>query len=77
MQSGNFRFGANFNFCSVVDEEPNLAVSLHWSKPSQTYGELVGYRIIYGAKEMNTSNEILKTASERTHKFSDLGKKFL
>jgi receptor-type tyrosine-protein phosphatase F len=51
-----------------------LTVQLHWSKPSQTYGELVGYRIIYGAKELNTSNEILKSASEHSHKFIDLGK---
>jgi len=64
-----------FSF-SVFDEEPGMTVQLHWSKPSQTYGELVGYRIIYGAKELNSSHEISKSASEHSHKFTDLGKKF-
>ncbi|CAB3376185.1 Hypothetical predicted protein [Cloeon dipterum] len=59
---------------TVIDEEPTagLAVQLHWGNPSQTYGELIGFRIIYGARELNTSTEIFKTASEHKHKFRDL-----
>ncbi|XP_059489517.1 tyrosine-protein phosphatase Lar-like isoform X2 [Neocloeon triangulifer] len=57
---------------TVFDEEPGLAVQLHWSNPSQTYGELIGFKITYGAKELNTSNEIFKSATDHLHKFQDL-----
>ena len=35
----------------IVKEEPTVSVEVVWSRPTQTYGELKGYRLRYGAKD--------------------------
>lgn len=35
----------------IVKEEPTVSVEVVWSRPTQTYGELKGYRLRYGTKE--------------------------
>lgn len=38
----------------IVKEEPTVSVEVVWSRPTQTYGELKGYRLRYGAKEVGS-----------------------
>lgn len=57
----------------VLDEGPGLAIELQWSRPTQPYGELQGYRIVYAAKELNILGEVLKPAHAYSHIFQDLG----
>lgn len=40
----------------IVKEEPTVSVEVVWSRPTQTYGELKGYRLRYGAKEVGSSS---------------------
>lgn len=42
----------------VIEREPTVTVELEWSRPTQTYGELQGYRLRYGVKD-----QILKEVS--------------
>ncbi|XP_026465523.1 tyrosine-protein phosphatase Lar-like [Ctenocephalides felis] len=35
----------------VIEREPSVTVELEWSKPSQTYGELRGYRLRHGVRD--------------------------
>ena len=37
----------------IVKEEPTVSVEVVWSRPTQTYGELKGYRLRYGPKDMS------------------------
>lgn len=34
-----------------MEREPTVTVELEWSRPTQTYGELQGYRLRYGVKD--------------------------
>jgi hypothetical protein len=57
----------------VLDEGPGLAIELQWSRPTQMYGDVQGYRVIYAAKELNIRGEVLKPAHVHSHIFQDLG----
>lgn len=39
------------SFFRVLEKEPTVTIDLEWSRPSQTYGELQGYRLRYGVKD--------------------------
>lgn len=48
----------NITIYRVIEREPTVTIELEWSRPSQTYGELQGYRLRYGVKD-----QILKEVS--------------
>ncbi|KAG8238324.1 hypothetical protein J437_LFUL006847 [Ladona fulva] len=35
----------------ILEREPSVSVELEWSRPTQTYGELLGYRLRYGVRD--------------------------
>ncbi|XP_075224407.1 tyrosine-protein phosphatase Lar isoform X3 [Lycorma delicatula] len=53
----------------VLEREPEVSIELEWGKPTQTYGELLGYRLRYGVRENPLQELLLQTTS---HKISQL-----
>ncbi|KAK9876723.1 hypothetical protein WA026_014962 [Henosepilachna vigintioctopunctata] len=56
----------------VIEREPAVTIELEWSKPSQTYGELKGYRLRYGAKDQFLKEVSLKGSHSNTYRINDL-----
>ncbi|KAK7792967.1 hypothetical protein R5R35_007615 [Gryllus longicercus] len=57
----------------ILEREPTVTIELEWSRPTQTYGELLGYRLRYGIKDQQPlKEEMLKGTSIQHHKISDL-----
>lgn len=56
-----------------MEREPAVSIELEWSRPTQTYGELIGYRLRYGVKDQPLKEEIIKGTSKTSRSFSDLG----
>ncbi|XP_024084878.1 tyrosine-protein phosphatase Lar isoform X3 [Cimex lectularius] len=53
----------------VLDRDPEVSVELEWSRPTQTYGDLLGYRLRYGVKDTPLKEITLQITS---HKISNL-----
>uniref|UniRef100_A0A8D8LUZ9 protein-tyrosine-phosphatase n=1 Tax=Cacopsylla melanoneura TaxID=428564 RepID=A0A8D8LUZ9_9HEMI len=53
---------ANVNM-KVLKEEPEVSIELVWSKPTQTYGDILGYRVKHGVKEQNLKEDFTKNMS--------------
>lgn len=49
-------------------------VELEWSQPTQTYGDVLGYRIRYGIKNQTLKEEYIPGNRQHTYKITDLGK---
>lgn len=43
-----------------MEQEPTVTVELEWTRPSQTYGELKGYRLRYGVKDQLLKEVFIK-----------------
>ena len=52
----------------IVKEEPTVSVQVSWSRPTQTYGELKGYRLRYGPKD----SEMTEVALDGSQQLSRL-----
>ncbi|KAM3960723.1 tyrosine-protein phosphatase Lar-like [Aphomia sociella] len=55
----------------VLEREPIVSIEIEWARPSQTYGDLLGYRLRFGIKDhlLDEENFSTKTTS---HKLTDL-----
>ncbi|XP_044737145.1 tyrosine-protein phosphatase Lar isoform X1 [Chrysoperla carnea] len=53
----------------ILEREPTVSIELEWSRPSQTYGELTGYRLRFGLKDQPLMEVHLKSVqiSHRIH----------
>lgn len=58
----------------MTEKEPTVSIELEWTKPSQTYGELIGYKLRYGIKDQPLKEELIKGSSKMSRSFIDLGK---
>ncbi|XP_026825719.1 tyrosine-protein phosphatase Lar isoform X4 [Ooceraea biroi] len=47
-------------------------LELEWVRPSQTYGNLLGYRIRYGIKNQTLKEEFIEDTRQTTYKITDL-----
>ncbi|XP_077297678.1 tyrosine-protein phosphatase Lar isoform X3 [Arctopsyche grandis] len=56
----------------VLEREPIVSIELEWAKPSQTYGELQGYRLRYGVKDHPLKEEHLPGIKVTSHRINDL-----
>nr|XP_022917798.1 tyrosine-protein phosphatase Lar isoform X3 [Onthophagus taurus] len=56
----------------VIEREPTVTIELDWSKPTQTYGELLGYRLRFGVKDQTLKEVPLKGISTHKYKIQDL-----
>lgn len=54
----------------IVKEEPTVSVEVVWSRPTQTYGELKGYRLRYGTKDDKGEafNEVVLDGPQLQHR---------
>lgn len=55
----------------VLEREPKVNIELEWTRPTNTYGELLGYKLRYGIKGQEMF-EIMLTENKR--RIPDLGK---
>lgn len=53
----------------VVNQDPEVSAELEWSRPTQTYGDLLGYRLRYGVKDTQLKEFLLQVTS---HKITNL-----
>ena len=57
-----------------MEKEPTVSIELEWTKPTQTYGELIGYKLKHGIKDQPLKEEIIKGSGKTSRSFVDLGK---
>ncbi|XP_031768758.1 tyrosine-protein phosphatase Lar isoform X4 [Galleria mellonella] len=55
----------------VLEREPIVSIEIEWARPSQTYGDLLGYRLRYGIKDHPLEEENFSTKIT-SHKITDL-----
>ncbi|XP_050307967.1 tyrosine-protein phosphatase Lar isoform X3 [Anthonomus grandis grandis] len=55
----------------TIEREPAVTVELEWSRPSQTFGELKGYRVRYGVKDQPLK-EVSVKGSTTNYRINDL-----
>jgi hypothetical protein len=58
----------------VLEREPTVSIELEWGRPTQTYGDLLGYRLRYGVKDQVLIEQVFKGTMVHSHKINDLGK---
>jgi receptor-type tyrosine-protein phosphatase F len=58
-----------------LEREPAVTLELEWSRPSQAYGELLGYRVRYGVKDHEDRVEVHKNSHTFTHRIEQLGER--
>jgi hypothetical protein len=58
----------------VLEREPTVSIELEWGRPTQTYGDLLGYRLRYGVKDQVLIEQVFKGIMVHSHKINDLGK---
>lgn len=63
-----------FHLFRVLSRDPDV-LELEWAQPTQTYGNLLGYRIRYGIKNQTFKEEFIEGTHQRTYKIDDLGKR--
>ncbi|XP_014612642.1 PREDICTED: tyrosine-protein phosphatase Lar isoform X13 [Polistes canadensis] len=55
----------------VIGRDP-VMLELEWMEPSQTYGDLLGYRIRYGIKNQTLKKEFIRGTRQHIYKVTDL-----
>ncbi|XP_043676312.1 tyrosine-protein phosphatase Lar isoform X12 [Vespula pensylvanica] len=55
----------------VLSRDP-VVLELEWMEPTQTYGDLLGYRIRYGIKNQTLKKEFIRGTRQHTYKITDL-----
>jgi hypothetical protein len=58
----------------VLEREPTVSIELEWGRPTQTYGDLLGYRLRYGVKDQVLIEQMFKGTMVHSYKINDLGK---
>ncbi|XP_060521097.1 tyrosine-protein phosphatase Lar isoform X3 [Cylas formicarius] len=56
----------------IIEREPTITIELEWSRPSQTYGELKGYKLRYGIKDQLLKDVHLKGTQTMNYRINDL-----
>ncbi|XP_046828016.1 tyrosine-protein phosphatase Lar isoform X12 [Vespa crabro] len=55
----------------VLSRDP-VVLELEWMEPTQTYGDLLGFRIRYGIKNQTLKKEFIRGTRQHTYKINDL-----
>ncbi|XP_049874528.1 tyrosine-protein phosphatase Lar isoform X3 [Pectinophora gossypiella] len=56
----------------VLEREPIVSIELEWTKPTQTYGDLLGYRLRYGIKDQPLDEENFSGTKITSFRINDL-----
>lgn len=70
--SGHLIISLFFHTFRVLEREPIVSIELEWARPTQTYGELQGYRLRYGVKDQPLKEENLPGIKITSHRINDL-----
>lgn len=57
----------------ILEREPTVTLEVEWSRPTEAYGELHGYRLRYGVRDQDLQEEILEGTQVQHFKIEDLG----
>jgi hypothetical protein len=58
----------------VHTSESSVSVELEWTKPTQTFGDVQGYRVKFGPRNAPLEEAILEGAKVHHYKIQKLGK---
>lgn len=56
----------------VIEKDPVVSIELEWTKPTQTYGDLLGYRLRYGVKDQPLEEVNFPGTKVHNFKLNDL-----
>ncbi|XP_037294803.1 tyrosine-protein phosphatase Lar isoform X4 [Manduca sexta] len=56
----------------VLERDPIVSIELEWLKPTQTYGDLLGYRLRYGIKDQPLEEVNFPGTKVSSHRINDL-----
>ena len=56
----------------LLQDEPQMSVEVHWSRPNHTYGQLIRYKLKYGRIDSNNREEMEIEAQEQHKIIRDL-----
>lgn len=56
----------------VLERDPTVSIELEWERPSQTYGELRGYRLRWGIKDHKLHEEFIQGQHVHIKKIKEL-----
>ena len=59
--------------CRVITADGTVTMELEWSKPTQTFGDLRGYRLKFGPKNGQLEEILLEGGQVLQHKIQKLG----
>lgn len=68
-----------FKFNRDISEDDAIMLELNWRKPTETFGQIEGYNILYGIQNQSLKehyfNVTEKTDDNYSIRISDIGKK--
>lgn len=56
----------------ILEREPIVSIELDWARPTQTYGDLLGYRLRFGIKDQPLEEINFPGTKVTSHRISDL-----
>ncbi|CAH0729535.1 unnamed protein product, partial [Brenthis ino] len=56
----------------ILERDPIVSIEIEWAKPTQTYGDLLGYRLRYGIKDQPLEEVNFSGTKVTSHKINDL-----
>ncbi|XP_045495548.1 tyrosine-protein phosphatase Lar isoform X3 [Colias croceus] len=56
----------------VLERDPIVSIEIEWAKPTQTYGDLLGYRLRYGIKDQPLEEMNFSGTKVSSHRINDL-----
>ncbi|XP_047535128.1 tyrosine-protein phosphatase Lar isoform X5 [Vanessa atalanta] len=56
----------------VLKQDPIVSIEIEWAKPTQTYGDLLGYRFRYGIKDQPLEEVNFSGTKVTSHRINDL-----
>ncbi|XP_050351943.1 tyrosine-protein phosphatase Lar isoform X3 [Nymphalis io] len=56
----------------ILKQDPIVSIEIEWAKPTQTYGDLLGYRLRYGIKDQPLEEVNFPGTKVTSHRINDL-----
>ncbi|XP_061378119.1 tyrosine-protein phosphatase Lar isoform X4 [Danaus plexippus] len=56
----------------ILERDPIVSIEIEWAKPTQTYGDLLGYRLRYGIKDQLLEEINFPGTKVNSHRINDL-----
>ncbi|XP_045516288.1 tyrosine-protein phosphatase Lar isoform X6 [Pieris brassicae] len=56
----------------ILERDPIVSIEIEWAKPTQTYGDLLGFRLRYGIKDQTLEEINFSGTKVNSHRINDL-----